>query len=280
MDSVGTAPVFAEVDASGRYLLVANYGDGQIAVLRIEMDGSLGTVADAKAPQGTLGPTRAAGAPPGSFAFSGHTGSHAHMITTDPSGRFVLSTDLGFDRVYVWTLDPATGTLTPAAQPGFATTTAGAGARHLAFRRDGRVVYVAFEEASQIGVYRFDPATGGATPLQTVSTLPAGYAGSSFASSVCVSRDGRFVYCGNRLHNSIGVFAAAADGTLRMIGDEWTRGDYPNQIALTPDGAMLTACNRRSDQVTTFLIDRRTGLPRFSGRYAAVGSPNMVAFTG
>lgn len=276
--SVGTAPVFAQVHPSGRFLLVANYGTGQVVVLRIEADGSLGAVTDVQAPQGTLGPTKAAAAAPGSFAFSGHTGSHAHMVATDPSGRFVLSTDLGYDRIYVWTLDGTTGKLAPAAQPSFATTTAGAGARHFAFRPDGRVVYVAFEEASQIGVYRFDPATGAATPMQTVGTLPAGFTGSSFASSVCASRDGRFVYCGNRLHNSISTFAVAGDGSLRMVGNEWTRGDYPNQVALNPGGTLLTACNRRSDQVTTFLVDRSTGVPRFSGKYLAVGSPNMIGF--
>src|SRR5581483_957728 len=99
---------------SGRHLLVANYGSGQIAVLAIQPDGSLGEATDVVAPQGTLGPARAAAAAPGSFAVSGHTGSHAHMIATDPSGRFVLSTDLGYDRVYVWTLDTNTGKLSPA----------------------------------------------------------------------------------------------------------------------------------------------------------------------
>ena len=180
----------------------------------------------------------------------------------------------------VWTLDTTNGKLTPATEPGFATTTAGAGARHFVFRPGGRVVYVVFEEASQIGIYRFDPVTGATMALQTISTLPVGFAGSSFASSVCVSHGGRFVYCGNRLHNSISVFATAGDGTLRLVGNEWTRGDYPNQVVLNPDGRLLLACNRRSDQVTTFQVDPRTGPQRLSGNYLAVGSLNMVGFPG
>ena len=276
--SGGTAPVYAAVHPSGRYLLVANYDSGHIAVLPIQSDGSLGPATDSVAPQGTLGPTKAAAAAPGSFAQSGHTESHAHMIATDPAGRFVLSTDLGLDRTFVWTLDLDSGKLRPAANHGFPTTSAGAGARHFAFHPNGRTLYVIYEEASQIATYRYDGQTGGATPLQTVSALPADFAGSSFASAMAVSRDGRFLYAGNRLHNSISSFAIGGDGTLRMIGNEWARGDYPNQVALDPTGMLLLACNRRSDQVTVFKVDRATGGLRFSGQYFPVGSPNMIGF--
>jgi 6-phosphogluconolactonase (cycloisomerase 2 family) len=95
---------------------------------------------------------------------------------------------------------------------------------------------------------------------------------------MAVSRDGRFLYAGNRLHNSISSFAIGGDGTLRMIGNEWARGDYPNQVALDPTGMLLLACNRRSDQVTVFKVDRATGGLRFSGQYFPVGSPNMIGF--
>jgi 6-phosphogluconolactonase len=278
--SGGTAPVYASVHPSGRYLLVANYDSGHIAVLPILADGSLGVATDSVAPQGTLGPTKAAAAPPGSFAQSGHTASHAHMIATDPAGRFVLSTDLGLDRIFVWELDLAGGKLHPAGNSGFATTSAGAGARHFAFHPNGRALYVIYEEASQIAVYRYDRETAAVTRLQTVSTLPEGFSGSSFASAMAISPDGRFLYAGNRLHNSVSIFAIGRDGMLRMVGNEWTRGDYPNQVALDPTGALLLASNRRSDQVTVFRVDRAAGGLRFSGQYFPVGSPNMVGFAG
>jgi len=278
--SGGTAPVYASVHPSGRYLLVANYDSGHIAVLPILPDGSLGAATDSLTPQGTLGPTKAAAAPPGSFAQSGHTASHAHMIATDPGGRFVLSTDLGLDRTFVWELDLAGGKLHPAANSGFPTTSAGAGARHFAFHPNGRTLYVIYEEASQIAVYRYDGATAAVTPLQTISTLPEGFAGSSFASAMAISAEGRFLYAGNRLHNSVSVFAIGKDGMLRLVGNEWTHGDYPNQVALDPTGMLLLASNRRSDQVTVFRVDRATGGLRFSGQYFAVGSPNMVGFAG
>ncbi len=274
----GAGPAHCEVHPSGRYLLVASYGDGRIAVLPIQRDGSLGEPTDVVAPVGVLGPGTAAGAPAGSFARSGHDGSHAHMIASDPGGRYVLSTDLGLDEVFIWTLDLDRGALRPAQTPSFPAASAGGGPRHFVFRPDGRTLYVVHEEASQIGVYRFDPATAAVTLLQVVSTLPDGYAGSSFASSIVISRDGRYVYSGNRLHNSIAVFAVDAVGMLQPVATEWTRGDYPNQVTLSPSGAFLFACNRRSDQVTTFRVDPSSGMPSFTGQYLAVGSPNMIGF--
>lgn len=274
----GAGPAHCEVHPSGRHLLVANYGDGRIAVLPIQQDGSLGDPTDVVTPVGTLGPATAAGAPPGSFAQSGHDGSHAHMIASDPSGRHVLSTDLGFDAIFIWTLDPERGTLRPAQTPSFPAASAGGGPRHFVFHPNGDMLYVVHEEASQIGIYQFDPATAAVALLQVVSTLPDGFAGSSFASSIVISRDGRYVYSGNRLHNSIAVLAVDASGMLQLIATEWTRGDYPNQVVLSPSGAFLFACNRRSDQVTTFHVDPSSGMLSFTGQYLAVGSPNMIGF--
>lgn len=270
--SGGAGPCHASVH--GRHLLVANYGDGRLAVLPIAADGSLGPATDIQAPAGPVGADRAEAGPPGSFAISGHDGSHAHIIET--AGRFVLSTDLGQDRTYVWTLDD--GVLRPADPPHFPAASAGAGPRHLAFHPNGRVLYTVYEEASQLAVHDWDPATGRATFKQQLGSLPPGFAGSSFASALAVSRDGRFLYSGNRLHNSIAIFAIEPGGTLRWLDAEWTRGDYPNHVALDPTGRFLFACNRRSDNVTLFRVDADSGRLAFTGRYLPIGSPNMVAF--
>ncbi len=170
-------------------MLVENYCDCRLALQPIAAEGSLGAATDVQAPAGPVGADRAEAGPPGSFAISGHDGSHAHIIET--AGRFVLSTDLGQDRIHVWTLDE--GALRPADPPFFPTASAGAGPRHLAFHPNGRILYTTYEEASQLAVHGWDPATGRATLLQQVGSLPPGFAGSSFASALAVSRDGRFV---------------------------------------------------------------------------------------
>lgn len=275
--SGGTQPAHVSVHPAGKFVLAANYGSGHLAVLPIRADGSLGEATDVKAPPGAAGPDVAAHAPKGSFARSGHDASHAHMIAADPTGRFVLSNDLGTDRTQIWAFDAA-GRLQPDDPPVIVAASAGAGPRHFAFHPNGRILYNLYEEASELAVYAWDAQTGTATLLQCAQTLPENFTGSSFASAIAISTSGRFLYTANRLHNSIAIFAVRDDGQVRLLDNEWTRGDYPNHIALDPTGGFLIACNRRSDQVTLFRIDRTRGALRFTGQYFPVGSPNMTVF--
>ena len=201
--SGGAGPTYVSVHPSGRFLLVANYFGGSVAVLPILPDGRLASATDVQKDAGEIGPTRATHAPPGSFAFSGHDRTHAHMIQSDPSGRFVLHVDLGLDRIFVWRFDEQKGVLT-ANEPPAVSLPPGDGPRHFHFHPNGRWLYSIQEEGSTIVRFDYDAGTGRLDSRQTISTLPPGFAGSNFCSEILVSADGRFVYGGNRLHDSIG----------------------------------------------------------------------------
>jgi 6-phosphogluconolactonase (cycloisomerase 2 family) len=254
---------------------VANYFGGSVAVLPIQADGRLGDATDVKKDVGEIGPTRAASAPPGSFAISGHDRTHAHMIQADPSGRFVLHVDLGLDRIFVWRFDGEKGTLTPADPPAVSLPP-GDGPRHFAFHPNGRWLYSVQEEGSTIVLFDYDAAAGRLAARQTISSLPPGFAGSNFCSEILVSGDGRFVYAGNRLHDSIGIFAVGANGALAFAAETWTRGDYPRSFGFDPTGRFLYCCNQRADAVTVFRVDRQTGGLDFTGFYGPVGNPSMI----
>jgi 6-phosphogluconolactonase len=279
VSSHGKGPAHGSVHPSGRFVFVANYGSGTVAVLPLEGDGSLGEAVDVHQDDGPHGAARPEAGPPGNFSISDHDGPHAHMIASDPTGRFVIVNDLGLDRSFVWKFDAASGKLTANDPPFIAAASAGAGPRHFAFHPNGRIFYNLYEEASQLAVYDWDAPTAAATLKQTVTTVP-GYAGTNFASEIVVSADARFLYVGNRLHNTVGIFAIAADGRVRWVGEEWTRGDYPRHLALDPTGDFMLVCNHRSDQVTVFRVDRGSGRLHFTERYFAVGSPAMALFVG
>ncbi len=102
--------------------------------------------------------------------------------------------------------------------------------------------------------------------------------GSNFTSEILVSADGRFVYAGNRLHDTIAWFSVGADGTLAFAGEEPTRGNYPRSFGFSPGGGFLYSCNQRADNVTVFRVDRKTGALSFTGHYAPVGNPSFIAF--
>jgi 6-phosphogluconolactonase (cycloisomerase 2 family) len=275
--SGGAGPTYVSIHPSGKFLLVANYFGGSVSVLPILADGQLGKATDRKAPVGQIGPARATNAPKGSFAFSGHDRTHAHMIQADPSGRFVLHVDLGLDQIFVWKFDDQKGTLTPAAQPSISLPP-GDGPRHFHFHPNGRWFYSIQEEGSTLVLFDYDGETGKLTARQTISTLPVGFEGSNFCSEILVSADGKFVYAGNRLHDSIGIFSVGANGELTHLADEWTRGNYPRSFNFSPTGDFLYCCNQRADNIAVFKIDKPTGRLTFTGHYTGVGNPSIIVF--
>jgi 6-phosphogluconolactonase len=273
--SGGAGPTYVSIHPTGRFLLVANYFGGSVAVLPILPDGRLGPATDVQNDAGQIGPARATNAPPGSFAFSGHDRTHAHMIQADPSGRFVLHADLGLDKIYVWKFAEHRGALVPGDPPAV-TLPPGDGPRHFHFHPNGRWVYSIQEEASTIVLFDYD--AGRLAPRQTISTLPPGFAGSNFCSEILVSADGQYVYAGNRVHDSIGIFAVGRNGELAFLGEEWTRGNYPRSFNFDPSGQFLYCCNQRGDNIAVFEVNRRTGALRFTGDYVPVGNPSSIVF--
>lgn len=275
--SGGAGPTYVSVHPSGRFLLVANYFGGSVAVLPILADGQLAAATDVKNPTGKIGPTKAVHAPPGSFAFSGHDRTHAHMIEADPSGRFVLHVDLGLDRIFVWKFDDQKGVLI-ANDPPAVELPPGDGPRHFFFHPNGRWFYSIQEEGSTVVLFDYDGTTGRLTSRQTITTLPPGIAGSNFCSEILISSDGKFLYAGNRLHDSIGIFSIGGNGELSYIGEEWTRGNYPRSFGFDPSGQFLYCCNQRADCIAVFAVNRANGALKFTGQYTAVGNPSMILF--
>ncbi|MEM8666295.1 MAG: lactonase family protein [Planctomycetota bacterium] len=275
--SGGAGPTFVSLHPSGRYLLVANYFGGSVAVLPISPDGRLAEPTDVQRDEGVIGPATATNAPLGSFAFSGHDRTHAHMIAMDPSGRFALHVDLGLDKIYVWRFDSTDGRLI-ANDPPSVSLPPGDGPRHFDFHPNGKWLYSIQEEGSTIALFDWDDDRGRLTERQTISSLPTGYAGSNFCSGILVSSDGRFVYAGNRLHDSIGIFAVGENGTLTPVDDEPTRGNYPRSFNFDPTGEFLYALNQRADNMTVFRVDRVSGKLDFTGYFTPVGNPSAIVF--
>ena len=278
VSSEGAGPAHMSLDASGKFAFVANYAGGTIAVLPILAGGSLGPAVDVHRDTGSVGAKVATDAPQGSFAISGHDAPHAHMIAADPQNKFVLATNLGQDRIYVYRFDSATGKLTPSAGTPVVSLPTGDGPRHFAFHPNGHWLYTLQEEASTIAFFHYDPANGSLVAQQTISSLPPGFAGTNFASEIHVSPDGKFLYAANRLHDSIAICAIGASGRLSYLGEAPTMGDYPRNFTLGPGGDFLYVCDQRSDCIASSRVDRGSGLLTFTGRYTPVGTPAMITF--
>jgi len=275
--SGGAGPVYLALTPNGKHLLVANYVSGSVAVLPVKADGSLGEATDIQQHQGEPGAAKPQAAVEGSFAISDHNGPHAHMIAADPSGRYVFATDLGLDRIYQYRLDEQHGKLTPNDPPFISASSKGAGPRHFIFTPQGNALWLINEEASTLTHYALD-ADGHLKEGSTISALPEGYKGTSFAAGLALSADGKQLYVANRLHNSIGHFTVTAEGTLTHQDDIWTRGDYPRSLTLDKQGRWLYVLNQRSDNITRFSV-AQDGKLRFEPDYTPVGSPSQMVIS-
>jgi 6-phosphogluconolactonase (cycloisomerase 2 family) len=277
LPSGGEGPVHLSLHPTAPFAFVPHYGSAELAVLRRAADGQLSPVGlhpscDRSQPEDCrLGPARALTGPPGSFALSGHEAPHMHMAQSTRDGRFVLASDLGRDRLAVWPFNLESGALGRRQDLALSP---GAGPRHFVFHpKDATQLYLLNEQASTLAWLQLEPQSGRLSPRAEISSLPQGFAGTNFAADLIASADGRFLYALNRLHDSIAVFALAADGAPRLIAHEWTRGSYPRSARFSPCGRWFYVCNQRSDHVAVFAVDAATGLPRFAGQYVAVPSP-------
>lgn len=240
----GVHPCYVSTDRSGRWLLTANYGSGSVSVLPIGADGALGP---ATAVTRHSGPANVRGA------------AHTHAILEDPAGAFVLVPDCGLDRIYVYRLDTAGGTLEPH-DPPWAALPREAAPRHLAFHPAGGYVYCITESASTIVVFAYDTLAGALREIQTVSTLPPDGTGRNACADIHVHPSGRFLYGSNRGHDSIAIFAIdPATGLLSPRGHVPSGGRTPRNFAIDPSGTFLLAANQDSDTIVTFHIDTVTG---------------------
>ncbi|MGV8926757.1 MAG: lactonase family protein [Ewingella sp.] len=276
VDSQGAGPVYLSLTPKGDRLLVANYISGVVATFPVDASGKLSDASDHQQDSGPAGAGKPAAAAEGSFAISDHNGPHAHMIATDPSGKFVFSTDLGLDRIYQWELDSSSGKL-QANDPAFINASSpGAGPRHFVFHPNGKVVFLINEEASTLTSYRFDSTKGTLTQLHMLSSLPANFKGTNFAAGIVLSRDSKHLYVANRLHNSIAQINVTGEGAMTFGEETWTRGDYPRTLNVSPDGKYIYAMNQRSDNITRFKVSSGSGKLTFVDDYTPVGSPSQM----
>jgi 6-phosphogluconolactonase len=273
--SGGTMPAYVSVHPSGKFVFVANFGGGNVAVFPVAATGSLGDASDVRPSVGPRHRARAVDDPPGQLAASDHDGPHPHMVASDPSGQFVIANDAGLDLTLVWRLDAQAGRLLPAEVP-VISAPSGSAPRHFVFHPNGRVFYNLYEHDAKIVVYDYDPAKGGMRRKQTLSASPPKFAGSILSSEIQITADGRFLYVSNRLHSGVSVFAVAADGELHLISDTWVHADSPRCIAIDPGGEFLYSCNQKGDSITSFRVNSSNGSLQFTGRFEPVGSPAFM----
>jgi 6-phosphogluconolactonase len=263
--AAGGQPAHIAIHPGGKHLLSANYTGGTVAVFPIQADGSLGNATQTIAHFGELGTNAGRQEAP-----------HPHMILPDSTGKFAIVNDLGLDATIVYSFDAATGRLTEvnrlAAAPG-------AGPRHLAWHPSGKILYSINELNNTLNAYFWD-GNGGLAPLQeNLSTLPAGFRGTSGAGEVLVDAAGKFLYASNRGNDNILICSIdAVNSRLTVIGWVHTQGRTPRHFNFDPSGNFIHVGHQDTANIVTFKVDKTTGLLTPAGFYASTPAPACIQF--
>jgi 6-phosphogluconolactonase len=260
----GSYPCYITLDSTEKWALIANYGGGNIIVLPISDDGSLGAATAVIQNHGDKGPHPQQDTP------------HAHCVTFDPDQRYAFVADLGLDQILIFRFDSTNGQLLPHTVPSIATEP-GAGPRHLEFHPNGRYLYVSNELNSTVGVYDYDPVQGMLKHKQTISTVPHDFVGTNSVADIHITRAGLFLYVSNRGHDSIAVFAVDPNqGTLTLIETDSSGGKTPRNFALDLNDNFLLVANQNSHNLVIFQMDKSSGHLTETSHTLSIPSPVCV----
>lgn len=251
---------YVTLDQAARYVFVANYYGGSVAVLPIKPDFSLGDRTGFDQHTGkSVNPER-------------QTKPYAHSVVVDPSNRFALVADLGVDKVFIYRFNEKDGSITPNDPPS-ATVKPGSGPRHVKFHPSGKWVYVINEMACTVTGFNWDATKGSLTEFQTIPTLPEGFTGTNTTAELQFHPNGKFLYGSNRGHDSIVVYAIdQATGKLTLVERVSSQGKWPRNFTFDPTGKWMLVANHNSDNVVVFRVDETTG------KLKQVGEPVSVPF--
>ncbi len=265
--SAGVAPCHLALDHTGKLLAVANYGTGGVSAFPIRSDGSLEKMSALMKAEGS-GPNQ-----------KRQTGPHAHEIVFSPDNKYVYVPDLGLDRIRVYDVDTADGTLKarePVQEQG------GLGPRHIVFSHDGKFLYILNEIKTRVTVWKRTGDTA-FEHVQSIASLPND-AEADGGAEILLDRAGKFLYTSNRDvtdqgTGSLTVFAVdQATGKVKTVQNIDTAGRMPRGVEFDPTEKYLLAGDQKANVIQIFTVDAATGHLAETGRRYEAPSPVSFAF--
>ncbi len=257
----GEDPAFLISDEQN--VITANYSGGSINVFRRLEDGKLSEVVQNIKFEGIgVNPKR-------------QEKSHIHQVQFSVDHEYVLATDLGLDKIYVFKYTKTGGTVLEKISEFDAKK--GSGPRHIAFDKTGKLIYLVQELSGDLSVLSFDE---GKIELIQQETLLSRKVRFNFrAADIHLSNNEKFVYVTNRDDaDDITVFKRKKDGKVKRIQQIKTVGRNPRNFTISPNNKLVLIANQDTNRINIFARDLKTGLLTATGKSIPVCSPVNVIF--
>jgi len=250
---INTQPAFGSeschvsIDSKGRLVFVSNYTTGNLSVFPIMADGSLDSISDSIQHYGKGTNENRQGNP------------HVHQSVVSPDDHHLFVSDLGIDKVKVYSIDYLNNKLI-AAPNSDGIVDHGSGPRHSTVHKNQKYAYAINELSSTITMFSLNNTTGKLIPVQTSSTIPDNYDEVNYCADIHIDPSGKFLYGSNRGHNSLAIFSIdQTSGKISKIGYQSTFGEWPRNFLIDPKGEFIFAANQNSNNIVLLKTDAITG---------------------
>lgn len=246
--SGGDDPCYLATNTNDKWLAVANYTSGSLSLFPVNKNGSLKNYNQFIQDSGS------------SVNKERQERAHVHESVFSPDHLYLMTPDLGEDKVMIYHFDDmAKKPLTPA-RPPYIKTPPGSGPRHITFSPNGKFAYLIHELSGTLTAYSYN--NGKLQQIQELPAHPAGYMGVIGSAEVQVSADGKFIYTSNRGdENTITIFSLdPANGKMKLVGYQTVFGKGPRNFIIDPTGNYLLVANQDSDNIVIFRRNKETGL--------------------
>ena len=259
--SGGDDPCYVAESGDKKWVAVANYSGGSVSLFPVNSNGTLQPFSQIIHDTG------------GSINKSRQEKAHVHESVFSPDNKFLLTPDLGTDKVMVYKFKPSLKQPLSPASPAFVKATAGSGPRHITFSPNGKFAYLIHELGGTVTAYKFN--NGRLTQIQELPTHVKGFAGTIGSAEVFVSPDGKFLYASNRGdENTLTIFAInGPTGKLTLVGYQPVMGKAPRNFIIDPTGNYLLVANQDSDNIVIFKRNNVTGLLKETGDQLHIPKP-------
>jgi 6-phosphogluconolactonase len=263
-DALGADPCHLIND--DKNVIVANYSGGNIVVFKKKADGSVSEVQQVIQHEGK------------GINEARQEKAHVHMVCFSPDKKYVLSNDLGLDKVFIYKYNPASKNEILTLK-GSVDVKSGSGPRHLTFSKDGKFVYLLQELDGTLTTFAYDKS-GSLKLLNEINIIPKGFKGANSSAAIKISPDGKFLYVSDRGDvNSISVYKILKNGSLELSEQVSTSGKGPRDFAIDPSGNYLLAAHQYTNDIIIFKRDKTTGKLTETGKKIELCSPVGLVFT-
>jgi 6-phosphogluconolactonase len=247
-------------------VIIANYTGGNIAVFKKNADGSI-TEGQQLIQHEGKGPNEAR-----------QEAAHVHQVVFSPDKKFILSNDLGQDKIFIYKYNPS-ATHQMLVLKETVSVKKGSGPRHLTFSKDGKYVYLLQELDGTLTSFAYDK-TGSLKLLNETSIIPQDFSGANSAAAIKISPDGKFLYATDRGDiNKITVYKILKNGALELTEQISTEGKGPRDFAIDPAGNYLLVGHQYTNDIIVFKRDKATGKLKNTGKKIELCSPVGLVFT-